>query len=92
VTEPVAAKLDLLAQTLGRRPSRLVAVIDELETRGLVLREANATDRRLYSLRLTDSGDEILRSIGQIARSHNELMCSGLTAGNASSWADFYNK
>jgi hypothetical protein len=36
VTEPVAAKLDLLAQTLGMRPSRLVAVIDELETRGLV--------------------------------------------------------
>jgi DNA-binding MarR family transcriptional regulator len=69
-----------LAQTLGMHASRLVGLIDELETRGLVLREANASDRRLYSLRLTDSGDEMLRSIGQVARMHNELMCSGLTA------------
>jgi len=69
-----------LAQTLGMHASRLVAVIDALEKRGLVVREPNAKDRRLYSLRLTDAGMEILRSIGQVARAHNELMCSGLEA------------
>jgi len=42
------------------------------------LREANATDRRLYSLRLTDAGNEMLRNIGQVARAHNEVMSSGL--------------
>jgi DNA-binding MarR family transcriptional regulator len=70
-----------LAQTLGMHASRLVAVIDALEKRGVVVREANANDRRLYSLRLTEAGDEMLREIGQVARAHNELMCSGLRAG-----------
>jgi len=69
-----------LAQTLGMHASRLVAVIDALEKRGVVVREANANDRRLYSLRLTEAGDEMLREIGQVARAHNELMCSGLRA------------
>jgi DNA-binding MarR family transcriptional regulator len=69
-----------LAQTLGMHAGRLVAVIDALEERGLVVREANAKDRRLYSLPLTEAGEEMLRSIGQVARAHNELMCSGLEA------------
>ena len=67
-----------LAQALDMHASRLVAVIDALETRGLVVRESNINDRRIYSLRLTDAGGELLRQIGQLARSHNENICSGL--------------
>jgi DNA-binding MarR family transcriptional regulator len=67
-----------LARTLDMHASRLVAVIDALEERGLVVREPNVQDRRLYSLRLTDAGGEMLRSIGEAARAHNEAMCSGL--------------
>lgn len=67
-----------LARALDMHASRLVAVIDALETRGLMIREANAQDRRIYSLHLTGAGSEMLRNIGQAARSHNELMCSGL--------------
>jgi DNA-binding MarR family transcriptional regulator len=69
-----------LAQTLNMHASRLVAVIDDLETRGLVVRKANANDRRLYSLSLTKPGEEMLRSIGQVARAHNEVMSGGLKA------------
>jgi DNA-binding MarR family transcriptional regulator len=58
--------------------SRLVAVIDALEERALVIREANAQDRRIYSLRLTDAGEESLRGIGEVARAHNEAICFGL--------------
>ena len=67
-----------LARALDMHASRLVAVIDALEERGLVVREANPQDRRLYSLRLTDAGQEMLGRVGQVARGHNERMCAGL--------------
>jgi DNA-binding MarR family transcriptional regulator len=76
-----------LARALDMYASRLVAVIDALESRGLVARKPNPSDRRLYSLHLTSAGDEMLRSIGQAARSHNELMCSGLTAAECAQLA-----
>ncbi|MGB0050874.1 MAG: MarR family transcriptional regulator, partial [Terracidiphilus sp.] len=37
-----------LAGKLGMHASRLVALIDALEKRGLVIREENAADRRIY--------------------------------------------
>ncbi len=67
-----------LARALDMHASRLVAVIDALEKAGLVVREPNENDRRLYSLRLTDPGNEMLRTLGQLARTHNEIMCAGL--------------
>jgi DNA-binding MarR family transcriptional regulator len=69
-----------LAKALNMHASRLVALIDALESDGLVVREPHATDRRLYSLKLTSKGTEVLRSIGDLARQHNELMCAGLSA------------
>jgi DNA-binding MarR family transcriptional regulator len=69
-----------LAKMLGMHASRLVSVIDALQARGLILREPNLQDRRLYSLRLTTAGDEMMQSIGEVARSQNELMCAGLEA------------
>ncbi len=69
-----------LAQALNMHASRLVALIDALESHGLVVREPNAADRRLYSLRLTSKGNEILRSISELAQQHNELMCAGLNS------------
>src|SRR5579863_3463971 len=41
-----------LARRLDMHASRLVAVIDDLERRGLVARRSNADDRRIYSLEL----------------------------------------
>lgn len=68
-----------LAKRLDMHASRLVGVIDALEKRGLVTREPNANDRRLYALRLTDAGAEALSAIGNVARAHNERICSELT-------------
>ncbi len=68
-----------LAKELHMHPSRLVALIDSLEKRGLVVRAPHATDRRLYSLRLTPQGEEAFRSMGELAREHNKIMCAGLT-------------
>src|ERR1700740_1659861 len=42
-----------LAERLGILPSRMVALIDELDAKGLVKRRRSAEDRRSYSLALT---------------------------------------
>ena len=68
-----------LAVALNMHASRLVALIDDLESRGLLVREVHATDRRLYSLALTARGKETLLSIREVADEHNRLMCAALT-------------
>ena len=68
-----------LAAALNMHASRLVALIDDLESRGLLVRKVHATDRRLYSLALTAKGKETLLSIREVADEHNRLMCAALT-------------
>ena len=68
-----------LAAKLQIHPSRMVAILDNLEKRGLVERRANPDDRRLYSLHLTKAGGEVLESIGQVAREHQDALLSALT-------------
>jgi DNA-binding MarR family transcriptional regulator len=69
-----------LAGKLQIHPSRLVAILDNLEKRGLVERRANPEDRRLYSIHLTKDGGEILEKIGRVAREHEDALLSTLTS------------
>lgn len=68
-----------LAAKLQIHPSRLVAILDNLEKRGFVERRANADDRRLYSLHLTQIGGETLESIGDVARQHQDALLTSLS-------------
>ena len=67
-----------LAKRLQIHPSRLVAILDNLEKRGLVERKAHAHDRRLYSIQLTKNGEEILEKIGKLAREHQDALLKAL--------------
>jgi DNA-binding MarR family transcriptional regulator len=67
-----------LCERLGILPSRLVAVLDELEQRGLIERRDNPADRRSYALHLTGAGRESLGQIGRIAREHQDALCAAL--------------
>jgi len=67
-----------LASKLQIHPSRLVAILDNLEKRGFVERRANPDDRRLYSLYLTKDGGEVLERIGKVAREHQDALLSVL--------------
>jgi DNA-binding MarR family transcriptional regulator len=69
-----------LAATSGMHASRLVAVMDTLEQRGLIARRDSAKERRIYALQLTAEGRAMLRQIGQIAQAHDQAMCAGLAA------------
>src|SRR6267143_274708 len=68
-----------LAEVLHMHPSGLVAIIDELEERGLVKRQNSLDDRRTYELHLTDRGQVALRDIGRVAQEHNESLCAVLS-------------
>jgi DNA-binding MarR family transcriptional regulator len=69
-----------LAARLRIHPSRLVAIVDNLEKRKFVERKVNPDDRRLYSLQLTSSGVEILGQIGKVAREHQDSLLSALSS------------
>jgi DNA-binding MarR family transcriptional regulator len=68
-----------LSARLRIHPSRLVAILDNLEQRKLVERKPNPQDRRLYSLHLTKDGGEILERIGKVAREHQDALLSTLS-------------
>ena len=52
-----------LAQTIGFDTSTIGGVIDRLEARGLLLRNASPDDRRVRLLTLTDEGHALLEAI-----------------------------
>ncbi len=68
-----------LASHLGVVPSRLVALLDELETKGLVARERSAQDRRSQQLQLTRKGSRLLEKVEGIATEHDADLGSSLT-------------
>lgn len=70
-----------LATVLGTPPSRLVALVDQLDERGLLERRRNPDDRRLHALHVTAAGEKLLRRIGEVARAHDDAMCAALDGG-----------
>jgi len=81
-----------LAARLGIHPSRLVAVLDELEDKGLVERRSNLDDRRQYSLYLTDKGTQALVEVGQLAHQHQDSLCAALSLAERDRLAELLQK
>ncbi len=70
-----------LATDLGTPPSRLVALVDGLEERGLVERCRSQADRRNYELVLTGAGGRLLARLADVAAEHEAAVTAALTAG-----------
>jgi DNA-binding MarR family transcriptional regulator len=68
-----------MGRRLGIHPSRLVAILDNLEKLGFLERRPNPDDRRLYSLHLAKSGEEVLGRIGKVAREHQDALLAALS-------------
>src|SRR5208337_2586934 len=81
-----------LSVRLQLHPSRLVAILDNLERRQLVERKPNPQDRRLYSLHLTNEGREILGQIGKLAREHQEALLSALSGEDRTKLAELLQR
>lgn len=81
-----------LAAALGTVPSRLVALMDELESQGLVERRAHETDRRINALHLTEKGRATLQSISRIAREHRQDLLAALSDEEQKQLASFLER
>src|SRR2546421_3626981 len=67
-----------LADALGMHAPRLVALIDELEDRGLVGRARDPRDRRNYAISLTDEGRQLFTELGRVAGQHEHAITAAL--------------
>ena len=68
-----------VARRLGTPPSRLVALVDGLEQRGLIERRRNPGDRRNYALHLTAAGEQAMAALSQAAADHEEAISAPFT-------------
>lgn len=66
-----------IADAIWIPKSRMVALVDDLERRGLV--ERRASDRRAYALHLTDAGRALLRETRRAAVEHDAALTEGLS-------------
>ena len=69
----------LLASATQLDRSTMVAVIDQLEARGLVERRASPTDRRSNALVLTAEGEKLLKQLKRRIKQHEARIASAMT-------------
>ena len=67
-----------VARRLGTPPSRLVALVDGLEQRGLIERRRNPGDRRNYALHLTAAGEQAMTDLSQASLEHEQAISAPL--------------
>ena len=68
-----------LGNALGIDRSTVVAVIDRLESRGLLTREPSPNDRRSHALHLSRAGAEALKRLAERVREHERTIARDLT-------------
>lgn len=81
-----------IAEAIEVPASRMVALVDELEERGLVERRTHATDRRVHSLHLTSKGRELLERGRELAHEHEAELTRGMTSGDRAKLMELLKK
>ncbi len=69
-----------LGNALGIDRSTVVAVIDRLENRGLVMRTPSPNDRRSHALQLSEEGAALLKRLEEMVRAHERHISRELSA------------
>ncbi len=69
-----------VARALGVERSTMVAVIDGLEERGLVVRKPSLTDRRSNELELSENGQQVYEQALELAYQADQKTTSALNA------------
>ncbi len=75
--EPGLSQRDL-ATRLGVGPSTVVALVDGLESRGMLERRRSPTDRRHHALHLTDRGTRTMAEVRTVATDHDADITAAL--------------
>lgn len=81
-----------LAQQLGTPPTRLVALVDKLEERGLLERRRNPQDRRLHAVHLGPEGGKLMAEVRDVATEHEDAMLAPLDAAERAQLRELLGK
>src|SRR3954454_7775979 len=81
-----------LAEVLGMLPSRVVALVDELEDAGYVQRVRDDVDRRRNALQLTDRGLKALQTVGRVGRAHEQEIVGALSPAEHATLVDLLGR
>ena len=73
-----------VAKAIGLPESRIVGLVDRLESEGWIERRMEASDRRMRALHLTSKGRQTLNRIMQVSAEHEAELTQGLTAAEKS--------
>jgi DNA-binding MarR family transcriptional regulator len=81
VEQPVRTQT-ALARAINADKSRIIAVLDDLQERGLIDRRPDEADRRVHLLSLTPAGDRLRRSVEAGIRGREEQVLAELPAAD----------
>jgi DNA-binding MarR family transcriptional regulator len=81
-----------LARAIGIDRSTMVAVIDGLEGRGLVVRAPAPSDRRSYALRLSDEGEQAIVAMRERVRAHEADIARDLSPAEQRTLVDLLRR
>ncbi|MFI9505696.1 MarR family winged helix-turn-helix transcriptional regulator [Nocardia sp. NPDC052566] len=90
-SEPGRSQRSLAAE-LGVVPSRVVALIDGLDSRGLVERRRSPTDRRNHELHLTPEAQKLLGRMAEVALAHESDIRGALSDAEYEQLADLLGR
>lgn len=68
-----------LSRGVGVDKSTLTPALDQLEKKGLILRQRTATDRRTYALSLSPAGEQLLSELMAKVEQHEKNIIAALT-------------
>ncbi len=71
-------KQGAVGEALGIKRANFVAMIDELQTRGLVRRDPSPADRRSYALNLTAEGTRLMAELHALAERHEQKIVDAI--------------
>ncbi len=69
-----------VSEALGVQRTNFVAMVDELQRRGLVLRDPAPDDRRSYALVLTEEGRRLMGELHEVAEQHEQRIADAIGA------------
>jgi DNA-binding MarR family transcriptional regulator len=71
-----------IGEAIEAPASRMVALVDELQRRGLIERRPHPDDRRMHALYLTGEGRKLLARGRKIAAEHEAELTRGMSAAD----------
>jgi DNA-binding MarR family transcriptional regulator len=81
-----------LARALGIDRSTLVPILNRLQARGFLLRNASPTDGRTHALALTPAGEKALVRFARLVRAHEKRIAAGLSAAETRALIELLDK